>query len=79
MTGNCKNCNTKQILYREATGNLRLVKWNQWIRKSETIEKSDKKIKVTKNVKKIVEGTVAELTDSFKTGFGAIKETHLQH
>lgn len=74
MTGNCKDCKTKQLLYRETTENLRLVKWNQWIRKSETIEKSDKKIKVTKNVKEIVEGTVEELIENFKQALVQLKK-----
>ncbi|XP_063384484.1 uncharacterized protein LOC134670614 [Cydia fagiglandana] len=71
MTGNCKDCKTKEILFRETTGNLGLVKWAHWIRKSEMIEKSGKKVKVTKNVKEIAEGTVEEL-------IGNLKQTMIQ-
>nr|CAI5830940.1 unnamed protein product [Callosobruchus analis] len=44
-----------------------------WIRKTKIIEKGGKKIKVATNVKEIGEGTVTELTETFKTMLKRLK------
>ncbi|KAL3287248.1 hypothetical protein HHI36_001724 [Cryptolaemus montrouzieri] len=58
MTGDCHDCEIKQISY-HTSNNLELVKYPQWLRKSETIEKPGKRVKITKNIKEIVQETVA--------------------
>ncbi|CAH2095385.1 unnamed protein product [Euphydryas editha] len=73
MTGNCQECKTKQIVY-YTRDDHQLVKWPQWIRASEMIEKSGKKVRITKNVKETSEGTVSKLIENFNRTLVELKK-----
>ncbi|CAH2088094.1 unnamed protein product [Euphydryas editha] len=67
MQVNCASYNIKEIIY-DTQNKSRMLKWQEWVRPSEIIDnKSGKcKLKVTKNVKEITEGTVEELMENLE-------------
>lgn len=73
MTGNCDTCKIKEIQY-EIPDQSQLLKWQQWVTKTEIVDKSGKKVKITKNIKEITEGTVAELADKFKEALVTLRK-----
>ncbi|CAB3261155.1 unnamed protein product [Arctia plantaginis] len=75
MQGDCASCNTKEIIY-NTQNKSRMLKWQEWVRRSEiTNDKSGKgRLKVTKNVKEITEGTVEELIEKFRVAIIALKK-----
>lgn len=48
---------TNKIDY-NTKNDYKILKWMKWFRKSEIIDKAGMKLKVTKNVKEVIEGTV---------------------
>ena len=50
MTNICDTCKGRKLKYC-IFNDQETVKWPQWLRKTELVEKSGKKVKVTKNVK----------------------------
>ncbi|CAK1583097.1 unnamed protein product [Parnassius mnemosyne] len=65
MTGLCSECYLKKIEYDSTKDDL-IVKYIQWERKNEIVEKLGKKYKVTKNIKEEKQSTVKSLIDVFK-------------
>ncbi|CAH0397863.1 unnamed protein product [Chilo suppressalis] len=65
MSGNCFNCQQTKLKY-DTTKNDLLVSYPQWVRKTEIVEKSGKKMKVTKNIKEEVKSKVENLIDAFE-------------
>ncbi|KAL3282221.1 hypothetical protein HHI36_005415 [Cryptolaemus montrouzieri] len=57
--------NKKLLLVKNLKCRKELVKYPLWARKSETIEKSGKRVKITKNMKEIFQETVADLIRKF--------------
>nr|CAI5852643.1 unnamed protein product [Callosobruchus analis] len=72
MTGICSVCQSRKIKYDTAKDGS-IVKYPQWERKTEIIEKSGNKIKVTKNVKREQEGTIKTLVNKFETALKELK------
>lgn len=66
MTGICSACQSKQTIFDTSKDEI-IVKYPQWVSKTEMIEKSGKKIKVTKNVKEEMKSTGKALMDKFET------------
>ncbi|KAL4705686.1 hypothetical protein ACJJTC_018759 [Scirpophaga incertulas] len=64
MTAKCNNCNKNQIPY-QVPNEFMTIKWPQWTRKSEIIDKAGKRVKITKTVKEVVEETVTKTLDMF--------------
>ncbi|CAH2009759.1 unnamed protein product [Acanthoscelides obtectus] len=59
---------------RAIAGKRETVTYKKCVRKCEVIERSSNKVKITKNVKEIVEGTVPELTGRFNKTLRELKK-----
>lgn len=65
MTGICSVCQSKTTNYDTSHDKI-VIKYPQWLTKTEVIEKSGKKIKVTKSIKEEKESTGKDLIDKFE-------------
>lgn len=65
MTGICSKCYLRKIKY-DTTKDETIVKYTQWERKIEIVEKLGKKYKVTKNIKEEKQSTGKSLIDEFE-------------
>ncbi|XP_025828833.1 uncharacterized protein LOC112904017 [Agrilus planipennis] len=65
MTGICSVCLSKTTNFDTSKDEI-IVRYSQWISKTEVIEKAGKKIKVTKNVKEETESTGKALMEKFE-------------
>ncbi|CAH1636783.1 unnamed protein product [Spodoptera littoralis] len=74
MTGECESCNTNATLSFNTENQSRIVKYQQWVRRSEVIDKSGKKVKITKSIKEIITSSVAELIEKFKLAIQVLKK-----
>ncbi|CAH0558569.1 unnamed protein product [Brassicogethes aeneus] len=65
MTGICSVCQSNTTNYDTSKDEI-VIKYPQWLTKTEVIEKSGKKIKVTKSIKEEKESTGKDLIDKFE-------------
>lgn len=65
MTGICSVCQLKTTVYDKSKEEI-IVKYPQWLTKIEVIEKSGKKIKITKSIKEEIENTGKALINQFE-------------
>ncbi|CAH2008898.1 unnamed protein product [Acanthoscelides obtectus] len=74
LVGKIKEFFNRDDVSRTTEGKRETVTYKKCVRKCEVIERSSKKVKITKNVKEIVEGTVPELIGRFNKTLRELKK-----